>query len=176
MRKNVVVCLNLQVNYFGTKGTSYLGEQAKVVKTRIIEELRRLPKEEFEVIHVRNVRSPEDTFYSHEATQNVVGTLDIQMVEGLPPCSSILVSATRPSAVWRTPLLTEIKKLEPGCVYLVGAETNSAVLFTAADLRYLGYNVRVPEPLVVARDSYVHSFAVSQMADVLGVHIEGMIV
>jgi len=171
MRKNVVICTNMQFNYFSSKGTSYLGEHSKAVKLRVSQTLKELDFDKFEVFHTRDVRSPEDKFYAHTKTQCTVGTLDINMVDGLAGANSLVIASTRPSALWKTPLLSEIKKNDPEEIYLIGAETNSAVLFTAADLRFLGYTVKVPEPLVVARDEYLHNFAITLMADTLGVEV-----
>ena len=58
-------------------------------------------------------------------------------------------------------------------VILLGAETNSSVLFTAENLKYEGYNVEIPEPLVIARDDFSHTSAISLIADVLGIKVTG---
>lgn len=171
MSKNVVICTNMQFNYFSSKGTSYLGGHSRIVKERISQVLRNLDYDKYEVIYTRDIRSPEDKFFSHVKTQCTVGTLDINMVDGLSRANSLVISATRPSAVWKTPLLSELRKSNPEEVYILGSETNSSVLFTAADLRYLGYIVKVPEPLVVARDEYLHNFAITLMAETLGVEV-----
>lgn len=171
MRKDVVLCLNLQVNYFSSKGSSYLGEKAKLVRDCITRDLRNLDHGIYDIIYTRDVRSPEDTFYSHAKTQCTVGTLDVNMVEGLSRAKSLVISASRPSAVWRTPLLSEIKKSDPANVYLVGAESDSAVLFTAADLKNQGYNVKVVEPLIVCKDLYLHNFSITIMTDNLGIDV-----
>lgn len=170
-RKNVVVCCNMQWNYFHCKGTEYMGEAAKTVHKRISSYLRSLSLERYAIFYTRDVRSPEDNFYAHQKTQCIVGTEDVIMMGELTSTSSLVVSATRPSAVWRTPLESEIKKHSPDQVILIGAETHSAILFTAADLKTKGFNVIVPEPLVTARDEYSHCAGISILADVLGISV-----
>lgn len=171
MRKDIVLCVNLQVNYFSTKGSSFLGGKSKLVKDCIVRDLRNLDHAKYDIIYTRDVRAPQDNFYSHAKTQCAVGTLDVNMVEGLSRAKSLVISASRPSAVWRTPLISELKKSDPAVVYMVGAETDCAILFTAADLKNQGYNVKVVEPLVVCKDTYLHNFSITIMTDNLGIDV-----
>lgn len=170
-RKNVVICLNMQINYFSSKGSACNIGKYKVVRDNVKQCLKDLGKDVYDIIYTRDIRSPEDDFHGHQPTQCMVGTLDVNMVEGLPKSSNILIPTSRPSALFKTPIRNLLVRNDPTSVYLVGAETNSAVLFTASDLRNLGYNVKVVEPMTIARDDYAHNNAISLMADVLGVEI-----
>lgn len=177
MSKDVVLCLNLQVGYLGKKGTSYIISEfgAEFLKKRTRSELNQLDKNKYEIIYSRNIRSPEDPFYSHCITQNVVGTLDVQLISGLPSTKSMLVAASRPSAMHMSPLKVLILKQKPEKVYLVGVPTSSAILFTACDLKSVGFDVRVVEPLTVDKDKYIHNAAITVLADTLGVKVVGSI-
>lgn len=172
--KNVVICCNPQWNYFHSTGSSYLGDNAKVVLKRITSYLDSLNKDHYSIIYTRDVRSPEDNFYAHQKTQCVVGDSDLIMMEGLPNSKTLLVSTTRPSALWRTPVETEIKKHSAEKIILIGAETHASILFTAADLKTKGYNVIVLEPLIVARDEYSHCSGISILTDILGVTVSSV--
>jgi nicotinamidase-related amidase len=169
--KDVVIALNMQVNYLSVNGSSYLGPDSEVRKNNIREYLRKLDKVSTELYYTRDIRSPEDAFYSFAKTQCCVGSLDIHMLPDLPRGNALVFTSSRPSAVWMTAMLSELKKHEPEKITLVGAETNVAIMFTAADLRNRGYRVVVPESLVIARDEYVHSAAIHIMADCLGVEV-----
>jgi nicotinamidase-related amidase len=171
MRKDVILALNMQDNYFSPGGSSYLGESADRVSSAVKEYLRKVPLDIFEIMYSRNVRSPQDDFYAGQKTQCIVGTQDINMIPGLVHGGSLVVTACKPSAVWKSSLVAHLKNLDPTRIILVGAETNAAVLFTAADLRFLGYHVTVPEGMVAARDPYLHNFSITTMVDTLGVEV-----
>jgi nicotinamidase-related amidase len=172
MRKNVVLALNLQQNYFEESGTSFLGPQAKDAMDRIKKYLSTLDNS-WEIIYSLDIRSPGDMFFESQRTQCMVGTRDVIAVQGLKGSNHHSLISSRPSAMWATPLTHYLKKLEPASVVIIGAETNSSVLFTAGDLRCSGYPVTVPERLVVAKDEYLHNAAISIMSDTLGVCIVG---
>jgi nicotinamidase-related amidase len=171
VRKDLVLALNMQVNYFDPRGTSFLGEDALKVRGDIVKFLHSLSRDTFEISYSRDVRSPQDAFYEGHTPQCIVGSGDTDMVPGLTGGDSLVFVARRPSALWKSPLINHIQKLEPTRIILVGAETNVAVLFTAADLRYLGYRVIVPEPLVVSKDNYLHNAGITTLVDTLGVEV-----
>lgn len=173
MRKDVIVAINLQDNYFHSSGSSFLGEKALPVLQEIKDGLASANPDRFEIVYTRDVRPPADPFYGHQKTQCVVGTSDINMVKGLTGAKSYVINAPKPSAAWGTSLAYEITRNEPSMVYLVGAETHSAILFTAAELRYRGIPVCVPEGLTVSKDEYMYNAAIALMSDVLGVEVMG---
>ena len=61
--KNIVICCNLQWNYFHTSGSSYLGEPSKVVLKRILSYLNSINTDQYSVMYTRDIRSPEDNFW-----------------------------------------------------------------------------------------------------------------
>lgn len=173
-RKNVTVVLNAQWSYLHSSGSSYLGdEKAKTLKVRLQGYLDSLDASSNTIIFTKDIRSTDDSFWKHATTQNLVGSNDLNWVESLKPFISLPVHTSRPSAVFKTILSAEIRKHDPQEVVLVGVETHSSVLFTAADLKYQGFNVVVPESLVMSKDDYLHAAAVSLLADVLGVEVRG---
>jgi len=52
-------------------------------------------------------------------------------------------------------------------LWIVGVETHTGVLFTAADAMSRGLQVTVPETCVAASDEALHGFALRQVRDVL---------
>lgn len=171
MNKDVIIALNMQKNYFSAKGSSFVGPIFKERQQKIVDYLASLKPETTELYYTRDIRSPEDSFWSFTTTQCVVGSTDIFMLDSLPKGNPLIITTSRPSALYLTPLLSELRKHTPSKVTLVGAETDSSVLFTAAELRFRGYRVVVPEALVVAKDEYVHGASIAIMADNLGVEV-----
>jgi len=171
MRKDVIVAINLQENYFSDKGSSFLGEGAKSVLQEIKDCLASLDPKKYEIVYTRDVRPPMDPFYGHQRTQCIVGTDDVNMVKGLSGAKSYVINASKPSSAWGTSLYFEISRNEPEHVFLVGAETHSAILFTAAELRYRGIPIYVPEGMTVSRDEYMYNASIAIMSDVLGVEV-----
>jgi nicotinamidase-related amidase len=170
-RKNVLILLNFQWNYFSSNGSAYLGPKAKDLKIRIVEFVNTLDRRAWSVVQSKDIRSPEDDFYAHQKTQCTVGSKDIIMLDGITFPGILVVPATRPSAVYKTQLLNEIKKHNTEEIAIIGTETHAAVLFTASDLKLAGYKVTVVEPLTMSRDDYLHNSAISVLSDTVGVKI-----
>lgn len=85
--------------------------------------------------------------------------------ELLPRAGEKMLWKSAPSAFFRT----NLDELLPGDVRrltLVGLETHTSVLLTAADAYARGYEVVAPEPCVAARDPADHAFAMRLIRDV----------
>jgi nicotinamidase-related amidase len=173
MRKDIILAMNLQVNFFSAQGTSYLGADAETRLESIREYLNRVDLDRYALLYSLDIRSPQDRFYETHKTQCIVGSPDVKLMPGLPKGQSGTIIAKRPSALHETPLLVYLSKFEPDRVVLIGAETNVGILFTAFDLRMKGFHVVVYEPLAASRDEYLHNSAISTLVDSLGVEIKG---
>lgn len=171
--KNLILVMNMQHGYFDPQGTSYLGGQALTVAKRIFVFLSSLDRKCSHVLLTRDLRSVEDSFFAGQRSINYVGTKDVEILPGFQDLADGVVNTCRPSALSGSVLLAEMKKLDIGKVVLVGAETQSSLCFTAADLRFRGYQVTVPEPLAVSRDAYLHNFAITLLTSELGVDVTG---
>lgn len=64
-----------------------------------------------------------------------------------------------PSAFYGTDLELQLQKKHIRRLTLVGLETHTAILLTAADALSRGYEVVVPDPCVMARDASAHDAA-----------------
>lgn len=164
-RKDVLLCMNLQWNYFHEEGTSFLGRKASALHKGITDYLKGFDYESTAIFYTRDVRAPTDSFYKNQRTQCIVGTTDINMVEDLRYANSPVFTAIRPDATYRTKLLSAIKEQNPSEVTLIGAETQSSILMTAARLSTLGFNVKVIEPLVCSREDHLHNASISIMTE-----------
>jgi len=164
---DVVVACGLQKAYFGRDGTRYLGDKADVLKVR----LESFLKEEFArgsvVFVAREVHQPNDLFYRSMKTHSLVGSQDIEIPEAFKPYVKFIVNTTRPSAFFSTPLDSEIHKVKPDKISVVGVETHMAVLFTTEELRNRGYEVVIHEALTTSEDDYLHSLGINLIANSL---------
>lgn len=171
--KNVVIGLNLQWAYLNSKGSAYLGDTAVVLKERLKAWFSSLDKESSLVFLTKDVRAVDDDFFRSQPSRCSVGSDDIRLCSFSHSLGGHLIQTTRPSAVHKTPLIGLMSKNHINKVFLVGVETHLSVLYTAYDLRCLGYDVVVMEPLVASSDEYMHTAAISMMANDLGVDIVG---
>jgi len=169
--KNLVLAMNLQRAYFDPDGSCYLGESSEVVLARILDYIKNLDLNKYDVIYTRDIRNMEDPFFKDRNSSCFVGTLDVDPLSIFVPYTKERINTSRPSAMYKTPLETEIKKRGYRSIYIIGAETHSSVCLTAADLRYRNYEVFVPEPLVTSRDEYLHGAGITMLTSELGVNV-----
>lgn len=171
MRKNVVLAFGLQKTYLHRDGTISLGDGVETYKFRIKDYLSSLNKESNKLYLIKEVHAPDDKFFCRDRTNSIVGSRDIEIPEIFKPYFNIVINTTRYNALYKTPLESEIFKIDPEKITLVGFETHTNILFTAEELRNRDYNVSVIEPLVMSRDMSLHTTAISLMSDALSVSI-----
>ena len=163
----MIVALNLQINYFDTSGPSYSDADGRGVLRGIRSYLS--TKDINSVIYVQGIRPISDSVYGHQVSQCFGGAQETSMMPLMVPLIKRKLVASYPDATRGTPLVSMLNVREE--VELMGAETCSSVLFTAASLRMLGFSVVVRESLVASRDSYLHSMGMTLLASELGVKI-----
>lgn len=160
--KNIVIVFNPLVGYLKEQGTSFLGEDtAERTKVRILSYLKEVDRDSTEIFFTREIRSTEDTFFSTQRSGFLVGSEDVQIVESFKYFSKKIFNTLRPNALFKTPLLSEIKKANPHKIILVGVEMSSSILFTAMELKCLGFEVEILEPLTASSSQYLHAAAIS---------------
>jgi nicotinamidase-related amidase len=167
----VVLAMGLQRCYFHSSGTRYLGERAEVLKVRLQEFFRTVSKDDV-IFYIREIHQTNDTFYLNSKSYALVGTPDIEILEIFKQYPKFIVNTTRYSALYKTPLESELKKLSPKVIKIVGVETHTNVLFTAEELRNMNYEVVVPEPLTCSEDDYLHTAGINLLSNTLSVNVE----
>jgi nicotinamidase-related amidase len=168
----LLVCCGLQKAYFSPKGSRYLGEKADILDVRLKSYFKSLNLNEFVVYLIREIRQPDDTFFLNQKTGSLVGSEDIEVPEFYKSYYKFVYNAIRYNAFYKTPLESEVYKLKPEKVYMVGVETQSTILFTAEEFRNRGYQVSVIEPLVTSSDEYLHAIGVTLLRNYLNVTIQ----
>lgn len=168
---DLLIACGIQNAYLHPEGSKYLGEQAEIMDTRLKSYFKTSLKPGTTVYIVREVHQPDDSFFLEEKTHSVVGTRDIQIPEFYKAYSKLFINTMRYNALYRTPLESEIYKLKPERIILVGFETHSIVLFTAEELRNRNYPVFVVEALTTSNDEYLHAMGITIMRNFLSVEI-----
>ena len=121
---------------------------------------------------IREVHEPNDTFFLNKKSGSLVGSDDIEIPEFYRAYSKLVFNITRYNAFYQTPLDSEVYKLKPSKVTIIGLETHTTVLFTAEEFRNRGYKVTVIEPLVTASDDYLHNIGITLLHNFLTANIQ----
>jgi nicotinamidase-related amidase len=167
-----IIAFGLQKAYLHPQGSRYLGDKAEIYKIRILDYLRSLNRNDNKVYLIREVHQVDDQFYSKTKTHSIAGTKDVEIPDEYKPYIHFIVNTNRYNAFYKTALDSELYKIRPERVCILGFETHTNVLFTAEELRNRDYNVTLLEPLVTAEDEYLHSIALTMMVDFLSVDIK----
>lgn len=169
--KEIVVACGLQNAYLHPEGSKYMGEKAKVMDIRLKSYFKSTKNSTTMVYIIREVHQPDDKFFSNEKTSSTVGTKDIHVPEFYQSYAKILINSCRYNGLYSTLLESEIYKLKPEKIILIGFETHTHILFTAEEFRNRDYNVEVIEPLVASHDNYLHATGITLMKNFLSVDI-----
>jgi len=169
---NLVICCGLQKAYLNPKGSRYLGEKADILDIRLKSYFKSLNLQENVVYLVREIHQPDDSFFLNKKSGSLVGSDDIEIPEFYRAYSKLVFNIMRYNAFYQTPLDSEIYKLKPRTVTVIGVETHTTILFTAEELRNRGYNVVVIEPLVTSNDDYLHNIGITLLHNFLTVNIQ----
>ncbi|MDP2340134.1 MAG: isochorismatase family cysteine hydrolase [Deltaproteobacteria bacterium] len=92
-------------------------------------------------------------------------TSSVVIQELTPRSDEGVLKKPSPSAFFATELDALLQRRRIRRVTLVGLETHTAVLLTAADALARGYEVVVPDPCVFARDVVAHTSALALLRD-----------
>lgn len=168
---NLILCCGLQKAYLSPKGSKTLGEKAFILDVRLKSYFKALDLQQNTVYMIREVRQPDDTFFVNQKTGFLVGSDDIEVPEFYKAYYKFVYNTIRYNALYKTPLESEIYKLKPEKIILVGVETHSIILFTAEELRNRGYQVSVIEPLVTSKDDYLHAVGINLLRNTLNCNI-----
>lgn len=165
---DVLLVMNPQNSFFSETGTVYMGEKAEILKIRMLDFLKGFSNTK---IYLREAHAMEDDFFIADKTHSIVNKQDFHIHEKLQGYADIVENKTRYCALYETEVLSELKKKKARHVGIIGVETHTSVLFTAEELRNRNYEVTIVEPCVMARDDYLHGFAITLMRHYLGVRI-----
>lgn len=165
---DLILVMNAQNSWLSKAGSVYMGEKAEILKVRIIDYLSDFSGKK---VFFREKHSFEDKFYVNEKTHSLNTTEDFKIEESLKNLVNNFYDKTRYNAFFNTNLDNFLRQKKVKNIGLMGVETHTSVLFTAEELRNRDYDVTVIEPCTMARDDFMHNYAITLMANFLGVHI-----
>jgi len=165
---DILLVMNPQNSFFSHKGAVYMGEKAEILKIRLDDFLKSFSKTK---IFLREAHAMEDDFFTTDKTHSITNSDDFKIHNALKKHADIVENKIRYSALFKTAILEELVNKKVKHVGLVGVETHTSILFTAEELRNRNYEVTVVEPCTMARDDYMHSYAITLMRHSLGVRI-----
>ena len=166
--KDILLAMNLQNSFLDKAGTIYMGEKAEILKVRLVDYLATYKGKK---LFFREIHAMQDNFFVNDKTHSVATTPDCVIHPMLKNLATTFMDHTRYDPFYKTDLDTHLKKEKVESVTLVGLETHTSVLFAAESLRNRGYAVTVIEPCCMSRGDYMHDYAVTLMANFLGVRI-----
>jgi len=170
--KDLVLACSLQRAYFHETGTLYFGEKAEIYKQRLVEYFKELNPNDYQIIFLREIHQPDDKFYMDRKSGSIVGSNDVEILEIFKPYAKLIVNTNRYSGFYKTPLDSELNKIKPNKIHIVGVETHTNVLFTAEELRNRNYAVVVHEPLVTSAEDFMHNTGINVLSNVLSVEVD----
>jgi nicotinamidase-related amidase len=170
MDKIVVAC-SLQKAYVRESGTCYLGESIKDFEVKWLDFLKESKAKGYKVFFTREIHDADEGFYRGGKTHSLVGTSDIQIPEVYKPYIDYIINVNRYNAFYGTALGSELYKIKPKEVIIIGVETHTNVLFTAEEFRNRGYDVTVMENLTTSSDEYLHALGITLLSNTLSVTI-----
>lgn len=167
----VIIACGMQKAYISSSCSRYFGQRTETLKERLKDYFTKVPKDSI-IFFTREVRQSNDSFFRTSKSYGLVGTPDIEIPEIFKPYPKFIINTTRHSAFYKTPLESELHKIKPSLVSLVGFETHTTVLFTAEELRNREYEVHIEEPLVISEDDFLHTAAINILSNTLSVLVE----
>jgi nicotinamidase-related amidase len=168
----VVLAFCLQKSYFSPKGSCFLGDKADILKTRIVDYLKTSKEKDSTIYLIREVHSSYDKFFCSTKTHSVVGSYDTEIPEAFKPFTKIIINTSTYNALYKTVLESELNKIKPDKISMVGLQTHTNIMFTAEELRNRGYKISLIEPLASSEDDYLHGLGITILKNFLSVDIE----
>ena len=169
--KNVIIGCCLQRAYFNKNGMHYLGENAEILKVRLQDYFRKVKDGNHIIFFLRELHRANDTFFRTTRSGALVGTPDIEIIEAFKPYPKFIINISTYSGFYMTALESELHKIKPQKIFMVGVETHTSVLFTAEELRNRSYDVVVEEALVASGDGYMHAAGINLLCNSLSVDV-----
>lgn len=124
------------------------------------------------VIHLMDRHRPDDQEFLVWPPHCVEGTPGAQPHPDVEPRpGEVVIPKRRYSGFFGTDLDNLLREQGTKTINLVGVCTNICVLYTAADAKMRGYDVRVLEDACASYDPDAHRFAIREMKDTLKVRV-----
>ena len=169
---NAVIVVDMLRGFLEKGNPLYCGEKAR----KIIPHVEKLLAEEQQkgaaIFFIADCHVPDDLEFRMFPPHCVAGTPETEIIPELSKfVKNPVISKSRYSGFFETPLAEELKKLKPEKLIVCGVCTDICVLHTVADARNRDYAVEVPTACVASFDFEAHQWALRHMEKILGVKL-----
>ncbi len=167
----VVDCLN---DFLDLKGALNCGAAGRDAIPAVAREIAQARAEGMDVLYACDAHRPDDAEFELFPPHCLMGSWGAEIVPELrPQDGDRIIAKRRFSAFYGTDLDLTLRERAVDTLRIAGVCTNICVLYTTADARMRGYDVRIPVDAVASFDPAAHHFALGQLRDVLKASLEG---
>lgn len=171
--KQALLVIDMLYDFVDPDGILYTGEHVNTVIEKVREEIDKAREVGIPVIYIADHHRPDDAEFVMFPAHCVAGTRGGEVIARLAPApGDPVIHKRRYSAFFGTDLDLILREKGIEELILTGVCTNICVLYTAADARMRGYQVRVIKDAVASFDREAHEFALREMSKTLGARIE----
>ena len=164
-----LLVIDMLKDFIRPDGALCIGPSGQATVPRIREQIATARKCGEPVIYICDRHRPNDAEFADWPPHCVEGTEGAEVVDELAPQDGdIVVPKRRFSGFNGTDLNLTLRELGVGKLTLVGCCTNICVLYTAADARMAGFEIRVPRDCVATFDDETQAFALKELERTLG--------
>lgn len=169
MRSEILIVVDMLNDFIRPEGALYCGEGARAIVPFIGQRIEAFRATGQTIIYLQDAHAPNDREFTRFAPHCVAGTWGSQIIEELAPrAGEPVLSKTRYSGFYGTPLEKILAELQPAVVEVVGVCTSICVMDTVGGLANRDYAVRVPPQGVADFDDRFHQFALQRMQRLYG--------
>ena len=152
------------LNDFVKKGAPLEVPKAREIIPYIRREIAKARKCPIPIIYCCDTHKENDQEFQLWPKHGIKGTEGAHVIEQLKPNKDdFVVTKTRYSCFYKTPLNALLKKLEIKHIIVTGVATNICILYTVADAYMRDYTVTIPKDCVAARKKGEHKFVLWQI-------------
>lgn len=170
--KCALLVIDMLNDFIEPDGALCIGPGGKAIVPAIREQIAGVRERGEPVIYVCDRHRPDDAEFADWPPHCVAGTEGAEVVDELAPRQGdIIVPKRRFSGFNGTDLNLTLRELGADTLTLAGCCTNICILYTAADARMAGFNVRVPQDCVATFDDETQQFALRELERTLGAEV-----
>jgi nicotinamidase/pyrazinamidase len=172
MRSELLIVVDMLNDFIRPEGALYCGVGARAIVPFIRERIDAFRAAGNTIIYLQDAHASDDKEFERFAPHCVSGTRGSQIIEELAPrAGEPVLSKTRYSGFYGTPLEKILAELQPAVVEVVGVCTSICVMDTVGGLANRDYMVRVPSKGVADFDEAFHRFALERMQRLYGAKV-----
>lgn len=168
-KKGALLVIDMLKDFIEPDGALSIGPAGPAIVPAVGEQIAAARERGQPVFYICDRHRPDDAEFADWPPHCVEGTRGAEVVDELSPQQGdIIVAKRRFSGFNGTDLNLTLRELGTEKLTLVGCCTNICVLYTAADARMAGFEVRVPKDCVATFDEDAHEFALKELERTLG--------